>query len=251
MKKITINLDYTDFKQLYIEQPIYIFVGNKLLQKEVLKTEIPDPTNENETIPIRGPLIYSTTIDVEDYENVVISFEGEILEDADWGENVFDLFLENLLGAMGAVFFRIKGHYQSYFLQLCYGLSKRYCLVSKGDAVFNLTFCSLTKDRPIAGLRYENSEDANIEEYFRPHNIEKEYQMYQKSVIWDTVAVLVLILLCIGVGLLLDTYRAAAVAVILLGLSAIIFPIRNLIIAKKQFSKLKANRWNLDHFVSR
>ena len=251
MKNITIRLDYNDFKEIYINHPIYIFVGEELIQQVVLETEIKDPTNEEKTIPIQGSLVFTTTLEVEETENVILSFESEVLNNTDWGKSVFDLFLENILEAVGASLLRLKGHYQSYFIQRCYGLSKRYRLVSKEDAVFDLKFCSLTKECPIAGLKYENSDTAYVEEFFRPYNIEKEYQMYKKSVIWDTVGVLCLILLAVGVGLLLDTYRAAAVAVIVLGLSAIIFPIRNLHTAKRQFSMLEKSSWNLEVFVNR
>lgn len=250
MKKVTINFDYTEFENSYTKHPLYIFVDNVLVHKEVLRTE----ADEGEP-PIQYPLIYSTTLELEDNQDIILSVESDSLNEneslnaKEWGESGFDMFLNTILESMFAAVIWIKGQYHVYFAQLCYGLAKRYRLISHGDAVFDLKFCSITKQYPIAGMMYSNSADAYVEEFFRPYNLEKEYAMYKKTVLYDEIVILVCIFLVILSIILFGGSRVAGMIVFILGISSIVFPIRNLTVAKRQMKNLRKH--GLEFFVNR
>lgn len=249
MKKFIINLDYTDLD--YNGKNIFFFSEGKLIHEATLYNQIPDPTDDSKSIPLPEPHIFTVELEIEDCSNITLCLEENNVEAAQWGEDVWDLMFDNLLFAFGAVFIFLKGHFDSFYMQRCYWLVKRYRLISKENATFNLKFIHQTRKLPIANMKCGASVGAYMESFYRPCNFQKDYELYKKSVILDTFIVFSFAILAIITGLILNVYHYAAYTAILFGLSALIFFFRNSLISKKQFIKLRDSNWNLDVFASK
>ena len=241
MKTINIRIDYTDYDGSGKE--IYFFLNENVIHKTCLVKE----DSDGETSTLDKPDVLIVTLEIPDDADIVMSLEREQINEPYITETL-DLILSNFLMSIGSLLFTEKGHFDSYFLQSCYWVAKRYRFIFESDSSFDLKLKYQTKECPICNMECINSSGGVIEEYYRPCNFEEDYKMYKKSVVWNSLILLFFAGVCTLLGWWFELLRSMTVATVLLLGSSVVFFFRNMIVSKVQYRKLKKNNFDLGTF---
>lgn len=252
MKSIIVNVDYSFFSKDDCVTYIFFYVGDKLIFEDKLEIEREDLNKGGKKVKIPMPLIYSKTFELEDDEELVISFDSrEELEIPFWGETIAEYVVTNFYIVISAWFAVIKKMaWKGQFLSQCYNFAKRYRLKAKGDAVFDFEVKPYNKQYPIVGMKCQLTGNAEVEEFFRKCNFEKDYAMHKKATIINCIILMLILIISQLIAILFNFVKPAAVFDFWIGLSLIFYPTIYPRKSSKEFKRLKESGFDLEAFVN-